>query len=668
MIKALFAVVFLTWVGASASAQTARDGEVLARAFEAMEDENWRGALRTAEAINPIARDIIEWHRLRAKEGDFDSVLRFLERRPDWPGLAYLRQRSEGTLPLGARADEVIGFFGGEHPQTGAGAVALISAFRGKGMESDAEAEAVHAWLTHRLSEVDETKLLTWYGRALAQHHTARLDMLLWRGAESDAKRMQSLVSRGWWALAQARLALRANRNGVDNLVRAVPRDLSDHPGLQFERMQWRARKGRNEGAIDLMLAQPTDALGKPQSWAGWRRSFARSEMRAGRAAQAYNLAAEHGLESGSSFADLEWLSGYISLTYLDNPQQALKHFLRFRGAVDTPISLGRAGYWEGRAHEALGDAENARLAYAFGAEYQTSFYGLLAAEKAGKSMDPAIYAPVPPVDLGNAGFSGNSVFLAALLLDQAGDKVPAERFLTHLTETLPADDIIRLGAFVLARNEPHYATMIGKRAATYGTTVPFVYYPVADLGVVPMPVPTELALSIARRESEFDPVVTSGVGARGLMQVMPATARAVADNLDIPYSASRLLEDPQYNARIGTAYLDELMVMFNGNVVMVSAGYNAGPGRPLAWIDSRGDPRLGDMDVVDWIEHIPFNETRNYVMRVAESLPVYRARLTGQPQPMNLSQELIAMPGHTRSAAVGIQLRPRARPSPLTD
>ena len=668
MIKALFAVVFLTWVGASASAQTARDGEVLARAFEAMEDENWRGALRTAEAINPIARDIIEWHRLRAKEGDFDSVLRFLERRPDWPGLAYLRQRSEGTLPLGARADEVIGFFGGEHPQTGAGAVALISAFRGKGMESDAEAEAVHAWLTHRLSEVDETKLLTWYGRALAQHHTARLDMLLWRGAESDAKRMQSLVSRGWWALAQARLALRANRNGVDNLVRAVPRDLSDHPGLQFERMQWRARKGRNEGAIDLMLAQPTDALGKPQSWAGWRRSFARSEMRAGRAAQAYNLAAEHGLESGSSFADLEWLSGYISLTYLDNPQQALKHFLRFRGAVDTPISLGRAGYWEGRAHEALGDAENARLAYAFGAEYQTSFYGLLAAEKAGKSMDPAIYAPVPPVDLGNAGFSGNSVFLAALLLDQAGEKVLAERFLTHLTETLPADDIIRLGAFVLARNEPHYATMIGKRAATYGTTVPFVYYPVADLGVVPMPVPTELALSIARRESEFDPVVTSGVGARGLMQVMPATARAVADNLDIPYSASRLLEDPQYNARIGTAYLDELMVMFNGNVVMVSAGYNAGPGRPLAWIDSRGDPRLGDMDVVDWIEHIPFNETRNYVMRVAESLPVYRARLTGQPQPMNLSQELIAMPGHTRSAAVGIQLRPRARPSPLTD
>ncbi len=668
MIKALFAVVFLVWVAAAASAQTARDGEALARAFDAMKNEDWRAALRSAEAISPVARDIIEWHRLRAKEGDFDSALRFLDRRPDWPGLAYLRERSEDALPFGGRADDVIGFFDGQHPQTGAGAVALIAAFRSKGMDADAEAEALYAWLTHRLSEDDETKLLSWYGRALARYHTERLDMLLWRGAESDAKRMQSLVSQGWWALAQARLALRADQNGVDALVKNVPRDLSDHPGLQFERMQWRARKGRNEDAIDLMLAQGPDNLGQPQSWAGWRRSFVRSEMRAGRAKQAYDLASNHGLESGFAFADLEWLSGYISLTYLDDPEQALGHFLRFRGAVDTPISLGRAGYWEGRAHEAMGDTENARLAYAFGAEYQTSFYGLLAAEKAGKPMDPALYAPVPAVDLGNASFSGNSVFLAALLLDQAGERVLAARFFTHLTESLAPEDIIRLGAFILARNEPHYATVIGKRAAAYGTTVPFVYYPVADLGVDPMPVPTELALSIARRESEFDPGVTSGVGARGLMQVMPATARAVAGSLDIPYSASRLLEDAQYNARIGTAYLDELMFMFNGNFVMVSAGYNAGPGRPQAWMESLGDPRLGDMDVVDWIEHIPFNETRNYVMRVAESVVVYRARLTGQPQPMNLSQELIAMPGHKRSAAIGLQLRPRARPSPLTD
>ena len=668
MIKPLFAAVFLIWVGFSAQAQTVREAETMSRAIDAMQSGDWYAALRTAESVNPVARDIIEWHRLRARQGDFDSAIRFLDRRPDWPGLAYLRQRSESTLPLSARADDVIAFFGADHPQTGAGAVALISAFRAKGMESDAEAEALHAWLTHRLSEADQTKLLTWYGRALAPHNADRLDMLLWRGADADARRMIPLAPKGWAELAKARLALRSDKNGVDGLVAAVPKALADHPGLQFERMQWRARKGRNEGAIELMLAQSADALGQPERWAGWRRSLARTEMRAGRADLAYKLASPHGLDSGSNFADLEWLSGYIALTYQDDPKTALGHFLRFRGSVDTPISLGRAGYWEGRAHEAMGDTENARLAYAFGAEYQTSFYGLLAAEKAGRPMDPAIYAPVPSANLTNAGFAESSVFEAALLLDAADQVDLAERFLTHLTESLATNDIIRLGAFVTARDQPHYATMIGKRAASFGTTVPFTYYPVTDLGVDPMPVPTELALAIARRESEFDPVVTSGVGARGLMQVMPATAREVAGFHEIPYDGDRLLVDPVYNARIGSAYLDELMTVFDGNTLMVSAAYNAGPSRPLRWMDERGDPRRGEMDVIDWIEHIPFNETRNYVMRVAESLPVYRGRLTGQPQRMNLSQELIAMPGHNRAALKGVLLRPKARPALLTD
>ncbi len=198
MIKALFTAVFLIWISFGASAQTQREGEALARAFDAMKSGDWYAALRTAEGVNPTARDIIEWHRLRARQGDFDSVIRFLDRRPDWPGLAYLRQRSESTLPLAARADEVIAFFNGAHPQTGTGAVALISAFRAKGMNSDAEAEALHAWLTHRFSSADQTKLLTWYGRALAPHHADRLDMLLWRGADKDARTMIPLVPRGW--------------------------------------------------------------------------------------------------------------------------------------------------------------------------------------------------------------------------------------------------------------------------------------------------------------------------------------------------------------------------------------------------------------------------------------------------------------------------------------
>ncbi|MEK6215937.1 MAG: lytic transglycosylase domain-containing protein, partial [Boseongicola sp.] len=664
MIKALVSTTLLVWLAIGASAQTTREVAAFDRALVAMRDGSWPAALRTAEGIGPTARDVVEWHRLRAGQGDFDSVQRFLQRRGDWPGLELLRRRSERALPFGARADDVIAYFETQSPQTGAGSVALISAYRASDMGSDAEAEAVRAWLTHLLSAADEMALMGWYGDQLKPHHWDRLDMLLWRDAKTAAKRMYPRVSKGQVALAKARLALRARKKRVDGLVKAVPKSLTEDPGLLFERMQWRARKGKNASAVELMLAQSPDKLGRPEYWSGWRRSLARAEMRAGRISNAYNLASRHGLDQGSHFADLEWLSGYLALTYREDGDAALKHFLRFRGAVETPISLGRAGYWEGRAHELSGDSEAANLAYAFGAEYQTSFYGLLAAEKAGRPMDPELAASVTKANWRGTSFADSTVFEASRLFIAAGEIALAKRFLTHLSESLTKADIARLGAFVLEQHQPHLAVMIGKRAAKRGIVVPFAYYPVADLGVPNIPVPQELALAIARRESEFDPAVMSGVGARGLMQVMPATAKAVAKFLEIPYSRERLIADPAYNVRIGTAYLDELMSLFNGNIVMVSAGYNAGPGRPIRWMDQLGDPRRGAADIIDWIEHIPFDETRNYVMRVAESLPVYRARLSGQTSEFSFSSELVAMVGYTRTAEKGVIMRPRARPA----
>ena len=447
-----------------------------------------------------------------------------------------------------------------------------------------------------------------------------------------------------------------------------MPKSLAEDPGLLFERMQWRARKGLNAAAIELILEQSPDKLGRPEYWGGWRRSLARTEMRAGRISNAYRLASQHGLSAGRHFADLEWLSGYLALKYRDDGDAALRHFRRFRGAVETPISLGRAGYWEGRANELRGDSEAASLAYAFGSEYQTSFYGLLAAERTGKPMNLELAASVPNSNWRGASFAESSVFEASRLFIAAGEINLAERFLTHLTESLAKPEISQLGAFVLEEGQPHLAVMIGKRAAQRAIVVPFAYYPVTDLGVESVPVPQELALAIARRESEFDPAVMSGVGARGLMQVMPATAQAVAKFLEIPYSRDRLITDPAYNVRIGTAYLDELMSLFNGNIVMVSAGYNAGPGRPLRWMERRGDPRRDQTDIIDWIEHIPFDETRNYVMRVAESLPVYRARLSGQVSALDLSSELVAMNGYTRNATKGVIMRPQPRPAPLID
>lgn len=663
MIKALVTAFTFLCLAVPASAQTPQEVSAYKRAITAASNGNWTAALAAAKGAGPIATDVIEWQRLRAGRGRFSETVAFLERRADWPGLKLLRRRSEHAVPKGRRTDDVLAFFAAEPPQTGAGVRALAAAHRARGVDAAAEAEIVDAWLTKPLGAADETALLSVYAKALENQHAPRLDMLLWRGNRDGAERMYPLVSDGMRALSQARLALREQAAGVDTLIEAVPEELAEDPGLAFERMQWRARKGRRDEAIALMLSRAPSELGEPQRWAGWRRSFARSEMRAGRAEAAYKLASQHGLTGGSAFADLEWLSGYLALTYLGNPERALEHFLRFRGAVETPISLGRAGYWEGRAYEALGDTENANLAYAFGAEYQTSFYGLLAAQAANLPMDPRLTGQGPTKDWRSASFSQSSVFQAAQLMIAVGQRNLAEQFLRHLTESLGSDEIRSLGAFLSAQGEPHLAVMIGKQAARQGIVVPSTYYPVVDLGIGALPIAEELALAIARRESEFDPVVKSGVGARGLMQLMPRTARDVARYLQIPYSLNRLTSDPAYNARLGSAYLDEMLELFNGNVVMTAAAYNAGPGRPIRWMNQRGDPRRRQVDIIDWIEHIPFDETRNYVMRVTESLPVYRARLSGQTETLTFLEELIAMPGHQRSAVKGNFVRPKARP-----
>ncbi|MEL7460108.1 MAG: lytic transglycosylase domain-containing protein [Pseudomonadota bacterium] len=631
-------------VGAEVSAQVPRvrprarpevdlPAEHFGRAMDLMRDGDFTAALAAAEKSGPIGYDIIEWHRLRAGGGRFDEVVDFLDRRPDWPGLPYLRRRSEGAVPFAARARDVVDFFRETPPQTGQGSIALVSALAQLDDRAGAEAAAIRAWREQVIGAAGEKVLLQGYGALLEDHHEARIDNLLWSGREDAALRMLPLVDKDWAPLAKARLALRDDKSGVDALVDAVPQRFQDHPGLLFERFQWRARKGRNAEALEIVLPLEgtAEALGQPQPWSGWRRSLARRLMRDGNAEDAYRLASAHGLTAGRNYADLEWLSGYLALTYLDDPETALGHFQRFRADVETPISLGRAGYWEGRAWAAMGNLEAAQTAYTFGAEWQTSFYGLLAAEAAGLPVDPALAGQTVYPDIEDTSVAGSSVLAAARLMLKARERNLAERFLTHLVETLPEDEAGAVGQYALGRGEPHIAVMIGKRAANRAQVIHKAYFPLVDIGAGADSVDPAMALAIARRESEFDPGVQSGVGARGMMQLMPATAREVAGALDLPYSRRRLIEDPVYNATLGTTYLAWMSSEFDANPIFMAGAYNAGPSRIHRWVRDRGDPRMGSVEgMVDWIEHIPFRETRNYVMRVAESLPIYSAQLNG--------------------------------------
>ena len=309
--------------------------------------------------------------------------------------------------------------------------------------------------------------------------------------------------------------------------------------------------------------------------------------------------------------------------------------------------------YWIGRAHEVMRQPDLAADAFTLAAEHQTAFYGLLASEKLGRALDPVWAQPpiIPQTDV-----FAQDLTKAAFLLLAAGERGHAVTFFADLGATLEPGALAQVGAALDEMDEQYYTLLLGKRALRRGVMVPQNYFPIHDLAAMDLPVDPALALSIARRESEFNIGIGSPVGALGLMQLMPGTAEEVAGILDMPYQRVRLTNDWEYNATLGSKYLAMLTEEFGPTPVMIAAGYNAGPSRPKIWTDERGDPRLREMDVVDWIEHIPFRETRNYVMRVTESLPVYRARLTGQAGPVVFTPLLIGEKP---------LLRPRARPVP---
>lgn len=644
MLRALTFAIGL--IGFSTAAPPAWSSDGLRQAMAAISANDWDAATNAVAAQGSIAKDIVEWHRLRDGDGGPLAVLDFLQRRPDWPGLDWLRKRSEPAFE-NADAQTVLAFFDGGQPQSAEGAFLYASALQDANRRGEAQATIVLAWRTMPMDAATQDAFVSEYRAVLAEHHVARLDQMIWQRDLVSARRMLPLVDEGNRRLAEARIGLLDMVNGVDGLIAAVPDQLSDDPGLAFARFEWRMRKRRHADAIAMLYDRSASAerLGQPDAWLQRRRQLARDAMQEGRPQEAYRIAANHFTtpNAGYGYADLEWIAGYVALRQLGDPTRAATHFERFDAAVDTPISKGRAGYWLGRAYEAMGDTAKAKTAYEDGARYQTSYYGILAAEKAGKPFDLefAQDSSLPPWR--NAPFTRSDVFEAGLMLLSVGQDAFAERFLTHLAESLAGDDLARLGGMAIELKRPHLAVMLGKRAAQAGAQITAPYYAVHPVAQMNHPVPAELVLSIARRESEFDPKVISGAGARGLMQVMPATGRHVARNLGITseHTTGRMVQDWKHNARLGAAYLAELVEDFEGNPVLVAAAYNAGPARPERWMLEMGDPRRPQADIVDWIELIPFAETRNYVMRVAESLPIYRARLGLAPLPVPFSEEL---------------------------
>ena len=614
----------------------------LSRAIDLARAGRFGEAERLVAPHGEVARDVVIWHELRARRGSWSDARDFVRRNADWPGLPLLKARSEKLIPRGAAPEEVLEFFGDEAPRTGTGALRLAAALRATGDEAAAEAELKRAWRDLPMSEPEERAVLSAAGALLSPLHAERLDGLLWQASESGVQRAMDRADDGLRAVAKARMALRANRDGVDKLIEAVPERLADDAGLAYDRFSWRLKRKRTGDAVDLMLERSTSAaaLGRPEVWAHHREKLARDLMEDGRAERAYAVAANHFLTEGSEYRELEWLAGFVALTDLDLPADALAHFEDAERESTTPLSLARMQYWQGRAHEALDQDEAAQEDFARAAAHQTVFYGQLAAERIGAPVDPALAAaPAPAVP---GALPTGSVLEAAGLLLEADQWRLAARFLSHLAESQDRAGIEALGAWAEAQGSEYLEVALGKRAALGGEVVPSILFPVHRMAEMNLVVPPELALAVSRQESEFHPGVASHVGAQGLMQLMPATAREVSAELGLRYALGRLTAEPEYNVVLGTAYLKGLEDRFGYNVPMIAAGYNAGPGRPARWARERGDPRRMSVDqVVDWIEHIPFEETRIYVQRVTENVPVYRMRLSGEVEPLGIGDLL---------------------------
>ncbi|MEO0569153.1 MAG: lytic transglycosylase domain-containing protein [Pseudomonadota bacterium] len=644
--------IALTFAGALTRAQSTESTKSpverivprpLLSAFSAMEDGRWDVAAALAERDGPAAAALIEWFRLSEGLGKPEEIIEFLEDHGDWPGLERLRRRSE-LIMVRAEPDQVIRFFEDATPRSGLGALNYARALERLGRKDDADAMLIEAWRTLDLSESEHDAFIKARGEMLKPHHRDRLDMALWRGLQ-DVENMLPLVSRRAHRVAEARQQIEEESTKTKDVLKTLPKEAHTNAHIGYVLFKQHMEKRERNKAIELILRQSriTRGLGQPARWARSRRFLVRDQMEEEEYRTAYDLASIHGLKAGSDFAELEWLSGYIALRHLERPALAALHFNNLRQAVKTPISLGRAGYWLGRAYQANGNVMAAREAYEFGALHQTSFYGLLAAEQLGLPFDDTLNGREERPNWSGASFAKGSLFKAGSLLFASGRRDLAEVFFRKLADQLNREELLQLGDALEELGSPHLQVMIGKSGARNGVIAGAHYFALHPLKDLELPVPAELSLSIARRESEFNQLVTSGVGAMGLMQLMPATALDMARSIGVSgHTRAKVYNDWTYNARLGSTYLARMAARFDGNLIMMAAAYNAGPSRPSRWMDEFGDPRAGEIDIIDWIESIPFAETRNYVMRIAESVPIYRARLGLNPFPVPFSEELV--------------------------
>lgn len=550
-----------------------------------------------------------------------------------WPGMASLRRSSErALLRENPPASAVIAALAATRPQTTQGMIALGRAYLANGQAAKAHKLLASWWPGARLSTDEEKRVLKEFGAVLTRDdHQKRLIRLLYNDRLQSARLLAGPAQAQ--SLYTAYAALGQKAPNAAKLIAEVDPSWHADPVYQFLRIRHLRRSERIIEAANLMLKAPREAsaLGDPDAWWVERRILSRELLDLGKPQLAYKLAAAHAAESPAMAAEAEFHAGWYALRALRQPSLAAPHFAKIAEISSGPISASRAYYWLGRAAEA-GAKGDAREYYRRSAHFGTSFYGLLAAAKLGEKAPELAYPK--PDEAERIRFSGRPAVQAIRRLEQIGYANRANTLYIQLSQELRSVGELALLAVMAEKNENHYlALRIGKNAASRGLDVGALSHP---LGAIPAQANINgsgkaLAYAIARQESEFNVGAVSKAGARGLLQLMPATAKSVANRKGMAFTPQKLTTDAAYNATLGAHFLGEQLDRFDGSYVLTFAGYNAGPRRASQWVEKFGDPRgMPVEEVIDWIERIPYSETRNYVQRVMENYEVYKARLTG--------------------------------------
>ncbi len=586
-----------------------------------------------------LYEDFALWSRIRAggsaRGVDWADLVAFLKRRQQWPDQPTLLAAAEYAMPIDLPAGQVLDFFGAREPESSRGARRLGEALIATGRQEEGEDRLVKTWRRQTLDVAEEKAFLAAHATLLEPHHPERLEMLMLRRRASAAGRLAQRVNQDWRALTTAVSALFRSGRGVDGLIAKVPDALQNRPSLAFARMVWRQKKRRDsEAEAVLRERQNTEDLGNPDVWAAARRRHTRQAFEQARFRDAYDIAAAHGLESGTDFAELEWFAGWLALRHLDNADAAALHFQKLYRGVGSPISRGRAAYWTGRALAAQDDSFGADAWYALATNYPNTFYGQQAAIELGAAL---MFKDSTPDETADADVAAVAESVSPVLtqiatsLYRGGRRREAGAFLDARAdqEARPEGAV----GVALGHGDLKSAIRIASSAHADGYAVWSALYPQpAAPRFTGRRSEAAFLLGIARQESRFQARATSSAGATGLMQMTHGTAKGTARNTGLIYDRAQLDSDPSYNLMLADAHVEELVAKYDGSYLLVAAAYNAGPGAVARWIDAHGDPRSVDVDVIDWIESIPYSETRNYVQRVLEATVVYRALLGAEP------------------------------------